>query len=131
MYFYIFTGIQLQLVDEGNEIIDSSFNEVILYNFIEDDCVLPGQLVLECSLSNMWFPVMNCDTATLLKPYFIKDKLYNIQIVETDEYNVNLVHLVEKDTNIDICESILKSGIGQRLDAVMRTGIIYSILFTL
>ncbi|VVC24546.1 Hypothetical protein CINCED_3A019121 [Cinara cedri] len=113
--------ISLQLVDEGNKIIHDNFNNIVLYNFIESDCCLPGQLVLDCSLNDMWFPVLDIDISTLLKPYFIKGKLYNIQIVETDEYNVNLVHMVENDTNIDISNSILNSGIGQRLCAAMKT----------
>lgn len=124
-----FTGIKLQLIDEGNKIIYVYFDKIILYNCIESDCNIPAQLVLDCSLNNMWFPILNSDITTLLKPYFIQDKLYNIRIVETNEYNIHLVHMVEKDTNIDVSDHILKSGIGQRLCAAMRTGIIYNIFF--
>lgn len=116
------TEISLQLVDEGNKIIHDNFNNIVLYMFIESDCCLPVQLVLNCSLNNMWFPVLDVDISTLLKPYFTNGKLYTIQIIETDEYNVNLVDMVEKDTNIDISNSILNSGIGQRLCAAMKTG---------
>lgn len=121
-YKMYFTGIKLQLIDEGNKLIHDNINNIILYNCIESDCNIPAQLVLDCSLNNMWFPVLDSDITTILKPYFLQDKLYNIRVVGTDEYNIHLVHMVEKDTNIDVSDHILKSGIGQHLCAAMRTG---------
>lgn len=120
--------IEFQLVDEGDEIINEHFSKITLYNFIENDCFLPEQIVLDCALNNMWFPVMNIDTIFLLQPYFSKRQLYKVIIVETTECGVNLVKLILKDTGVtDISDVILGSGIGQRLSAAMKTGIFYII----
>lgn len=130
-YFYLvlielmilfITDITLRLIDEGDEIIHENVDEVILYNFIESDCELPEQLVLECSLSNMWFPLMTVDITLILQPYFNKELLYHVKIVKSDESGVKIVRMINKDTNIDISDSILESGIGQRLCAAMKTG---------
>jgi len=117
------------LVDDGDEVINASIDNITLYNFIENDCSFPAQLVLNCSLSNMWFPVMDADTTLMLQPYFNKKLLYKIQIVKTDEFNVKLVKMIEKDTNIDISDNILKSGIGQLLSSAIKTSIINIIFF--
>lgn len=98
------------------------FNNIILYNFIETDCNLPAQLVLDCSLYNMWFPSMNVDTSIILQPYFDKKQLYKVLIIKSDESGAQLVQMIQKDTNIDISEVILESGFGQRLCAAMKTG---------
>lgn len=119
--FYVFIEIKLKLVDEGDEIINEHFIKIILYNFIENDCNLLAQLVLDCSLSNMWFPVINVDTILMLQPYFNKELLYKIQIVKIDESGIKLVQMIQNDTNVDISDTILKSGIGQRLSAI-KTG---------
>lgn len=104
------------------------FNNITLYNFIESDCNLPAQLVLDCSLNNMWFPSLNIDTSLLLQPYFDKKLLYKIVIIETEESGTQLVQMIQKDTNFDVSKIILESGIGQHLCAAMKTGII--IIFT-
>lgn len=96
-----------------------------MYNFIETDCNVPKQLVLDCSLSNMWFPVLNEDTMLMLQPYFKKQILYKVNIVKTDESGMKLVQLIEENANIDISNIILESGIGQRLTAAMKTGKIF------
>lgn len=111
----------MQLVDEGDEIINENFNKITLYNFIETDCNVPRQLVLDCSLSNMWFPILNEDTVLMLEPYFKKQILYKVKIIKSDESGVKLVQLIEEDTNIDISNIILESGIGQHLTATMKT----------
>lgn len=113
------------MIDEGNEIINEHFSKITLYYFMNSDCYLPGQLVLDCALNNMWFPVMNIDTISMLQPYFNERLFYKVLIVDTDEMGVKLVQMILKDTNIDISDDILKSGIGQRLTAVMKTGIFY------
>lgn len=110
------------MIDERNEITNENFNNIILYNFIETDCNIPAQLVLDCTLSNMWFPVLNEDTILMLQPYFNNKLLYTVNIIKTDESNLNFVQLIEKDTNIDISNIILESGFGQRLCAAMKTG---------
>lgn len=119
---FIFAVIKLQLVDEGEKIIDVIFDKITLYNFIESDCHLPGQLVLDCSLNNMWFPILNVDTILMLKPYFNQELLYKVRIVKTDVSGVKLVQMIKNDTNIDISDSILQSGIGQHLCAAIKTG---------
>lgn len=124
MLLYVYVGIKLQLIDEGSEVIHENFESITLYNFIESDCNLPGQLVLNCSLSNMWFPIINVDTALILQPYFNKELLYKVRIIETNESGINMVQMFQKDTNLDISKSILKSGIGQRLCAALKTGMI-------
>lgn len=116
------------MVDEGNEITHHNFSNMTLFNFIESDCDLPGQLVLDCSLNNMWFPVINVDTLLLLQPYFNKELLYNVQIVTTIENGINLVEMAIEDSNVNISDLILKSGIGQRLCAVMKTGMVENCL---
>lgn len=113
--------IKLQLVDVGGELIHENLNNMILYNFIESDCELPGQLILECSLNNMWFPVLNIDTILLIQPYFNKE-LYNVQIVKTIENGIHLVEMKIKDSNTNISDLLLRSGIGQRLSEVMKSG---------
>ncbi|KAE9535821.1 hypothetical protein AGLY_007722 [Aphis glycines] len=113
--------IKLQLIDEGDKIINEYFDKIILYNFVESDCNLPGQLVLNCSLSDMWFPVINIDTTLMLQPYFKLGELYKILIVKTDESGSKVVQMIHKDTNIDVSNAILQSGIGQRLNAAMKT----------
>lgn len=120
----IFLEIKLQLVDEGDEIINENFNNITLFNFIESDCNLLAQLVLDCSLHNMWFPALNMDTILMLQPYFNKELLHKIQIVKTDESGIKLVRMIQNDTNVDISDAILNSGIGQRLSAAIKTGII-------
>lgn len=120
--FYIFVEIKLQLLDEGDEIINENFNKITLFNFIKSDCNLSAQLVLDCSLSNMWFPVVNVDTILMLQPNFNTGLLYKIQIVETVESGIRLVRMIQNDTNVDISDTILKSGIGQRLSAAIKTG---------
>lgn len=124
MCFHIFLEIKLQLVDEGDEIINENFNNITLFNFVESDCNILAQLVLDCSLNNMWFPVLNIDTILMLQPYFNKELLYKIQIVKTDESGIKLVQMIQNDTNVDISDAILNSGIGQRLSAAIKTGII-------
>lgn len=129
-YIYIFIEIKLQLIDEGNKIINEHFDKIILYNFVESDCNLPEQLVLNCSLSDMWFPVINFDTTLVLQPHFKIGQLYKILIVKTDESGTNVVQMIHKDTHVDVSDAILQSGIGQRLNAAMKTGIIiYNINF--
>jgi len=134
-YFYLvlfIIEINLRLVDKGDEIVHENFDEVILYNFIESDCALPEQLVLECSLSNMWFPLMTVDITLILLPYFNKELLYKIKIVKSEESGVKVVQMINKDTNIDISDSILESGIGQRLCVAMKTGTVnISLMITL
>lgn len=117
------------MVDEGDEITNEIFDNITLYNFTESDCDLPGQLVLDCSLNNMWFPIMNVDTTLMLKPYFNKELLYKVQVVKTDESGVKLVQMFKNDTNIDISDMILKSGIGQRLCAAEKTGLVIKMIF--
>lgn len=121
--------IKFLLVDEGDEIINEHYSNITLYNFIESDGYLPGQLVLDCALNNMWFPVMNIDTIFLLQPYFSKKQLYKVLIIDTIECGVKLVQMIIKDTNIDVSDVILQSGIGQRLLAAMKTGI-FNIKYT-
>lgn len=131
MYFNVFLlllEIKLQLVDEGDEIINENFNKITLYNFIESDCNLPRQLVLDCSLSNMWFPIISVDTLLLIQPYFNKKILYTVKIIKSDESGVKSVQMFNKNTNVDISDTILKSGIGQRLVSAMKTGINYSLI---
>lgn len=111
------------MADEGNEIVNKNFNEIILYNFIENDCELRKQLVLECSLYDMWFSTMTADIILLLQPFFNTELLYKIKIMKTDESGVNFVQMFNKDSDIDISNNILESGIGQRLCAAMKTGI--------
>ncbi|XP_026804803.1 uncharacterized protein LOC113548228 [Rhopalosiphum maidis] len=113
--------IKLQLIDEGNKVINEHFDKIILYNFVESDCNLPEQLVLSCSLSDMWFPVINIDTILLLQPHFKIGQLYKILIVKTDESGINVVQMIHKDTHVDVSDAILQSGIGQRLNAAMKT----------
>uniref|UniRef100_A0A2S2R5N5 Tudor domain-containing protein n=1 Tax=Sipha flava TaxID=143950 RepID=A0A2S2R5N5_9HEMI len=113
--------IKLLLVDEGNEVINEMFNNIILYNFIESDCNFPAQLVLDCSLNNMWFPSMSVDTSIMLQPYFDKKQLYKVLIIKSDESGTQFVQMIQKDTNIDLSEIILESGIGQRLCAAIKT----------
>jgi len=117
------------LIDEGDKIINEHFDKIILYNFIESDCYIPGQLVINCSLSDMWFPVMNTDTILMLQPHFKIGQLYKVLIVKTDEFGTKVVQIIQKDTNVDVSNAILQSGIGQRLNAAMKTGIIYNIHF--
>lgn len=112
------------MADEGNEIVNENFNEIILYNFIENDCELRKQLVLECSLYDMWFSFMTADIILLLQPFFNTELLYKIKIIKTDESGVNFVQMFQKDNNIDISNNILESGIGQRLCAAMKTGMV-------
>lgn len=125
MQIYMPIEIKLQLVDEGNEIVNENFNEIVLYNFIESDCELRKQLVLECSLNDMWFSFMTADIILLLQPFFNTEVLYKIKIIKTDESGVNFVQMFQKDNNIDISNNILESGIGQRLCAAMKTGMVY------
>lgn len=129
--FLLLLEIKLQLVDEGDEIINENFNKIILYNFIESDCNLPRQLVLDCSINNMWFPIISVDTLLMIQPYFNEKLLYSIKIVKSDESGVKSVQMINKDTNVDISDSILKSGIGQRLCSAMKTGINYSLILKL
>lgn len=119
------------MIDEGDKIINEHFDKIILYNFVESDCNLPGQLVLDCSLSDMWFPVINIDTTLILQPYFKLGELYKILIVKSDESGSKVVQMIHKDTNVDVSNAILESGIGQRLNAAMKTGIIYNLHFSL
>jgi len=114
--------VKLRWVDEGDKITDEMFNKITLYNFIKSDCHLPEQLVLNCSLNNMWFPIINCNTMLMLKPFFNNEQLYKVQIIKTDESGTKLVQMFKNDTNIDISNSILRSGIGQRLCAAIKTG---------
>ncbi|XP_025193812.1 uncharacterized protein LOC112593566 isoform X2 [Melanaphis sacchari] len=113
--------IKLQLIDEGDKIIDEHFDKIKLYNFVENDYSLPKQLVLNCSLSDMWFPVINIDTTLILQPHFKIGQLYKILIVKTDESGNKVVQMIHKDTNVDVSNAILQSGIGQRLNAAMKT----------
>jgi hypothetical protein len=128
--FYVPIEIKLLLVDEGNEVINEMFNNIILYNFIESDCNFPAQLVLDCSLNNMWFPSMSVDTSIMLQPYFDKKQLYKVLIIKSDESGTQFVQMIQKDTNIDLSEIILESGIGQRLCAAIKTGFFFTILFS-
>lgn len=123
-------GIRLLLVDEGNEVINEMFNKITLYNFIESDCNLPAQLVLDCALNDMWFPFLNVDISLMLQPYFDKNILYKVIIIKPDKSGTQLVQMIQIDTNIDISETILASGFGQRLYAAMKTGMI-NIFFAL
>ncbi|XP_050546738.1 uncharacterized protein LOC126908583 [Daktulosphaira vitifoliae] len=113
--------IELKLVDEGNEIVNEEFDKIVLYNFLESDCIMPAQLVLECSLSDMWFPLLNIDVAMIVKSHFHNASIYKCIITGKDEIGRNSVKMIEKDSNIDIADSILKSGFGQRLESVMKT----------
>ncbi|XP_050421406.1 uncharacterized protein LOC126833881 [Adelges cooleyi] len=113
--------IELKLVDQGDEIVNEEFNKVTLYNFMENDCNMPAQLVLECSLSNMWFPLLNTDIASIIKPHFHDESLYTCFITGQDENGRKLVQLIENDTNINVSDSLLKSGIGQYLSSAMKT----------
>lgn len=127
MCIYLFIEIKLHLVDDGSEIINEYFNKITLYNFIESDSHLPGQFVLDCALSNMRSSVINIDSiSNKLHPYFNKKLLYKVLIIGTYKTGVKLVQLVQKDTNIDIYDAILKFEIEQRLCATMKTGIIYN-----
>jgi len=114
------------LIDEGDKIINEYFDKIILYNFVESDCNVPGQLVIDCSLSDMWFPVINIDITLMLQPHFKIGQLYKVLIVKTNESSTQVVQMIQKDTNVDISNAILQSGIGQRLNAAMKTGIIYN-----
>ncbi|XP_015365129.1 PREDICTED: uncharacterized protein LOC107162646 [Diuraphis noxia] len=114
-------NIKLQLIDEGDKIINEYFDKIILYNFVESDCNVPGQLVMHCSLYDMWFPVINTDTTLMLQPHFKISKLYKVLIVKTNESGTKVVQLIHKDTNVDVSNAILQSGIGQRLNAAMKT----------
>lgn len=127
MQFYVPVEIKLQLADEGNEIVNENFNEIVLYNFIESDCQLQKQLVLECSLYDMWFPFLTADILLLLQPFFNTELLYKIKIIKTDESGVNFIQMFQKDNDIDISNNILESGIGQRLCAAMKTGMVNNI----
>jgi len=73
----------------------------------------------------MWFPVINVDTTLMLQPYFKIGQLYKILILKNDESDVKVVQMIQNDTNIDVSDAILQSGIGQRLSAAMKTGINY------
>lgn len=114
------------MIDEGDKIINEYFDKIILYNFVESDCNVPGQLVIDCSLSDMWFPVINIDITLMLQPYFKIGQLYKVLIVKTNESGTQVVQMIQKDTNVDVSNAILQSGIGQRLNAAMKTGIIYN-----
>jgi len=114
------------LVDEGDKIITEYFDKIILYNFVESDCNVPGQLVIDCSLSDMWFPVINIDITLMLQPHFKIGQLYKVLIVKINESGTRVVEMIQKDTNVDVSNAILQSGIGQRLNAAMKTGIIYN-----
>lgn len=118
---YKIENIKLQLIDEGDKIINEYFDKIILYNFVESDCNVPGQLVIHCSLSDMWFPVINIDTTLMLQPYFKIGQLYKILIIQTNESGTKVVQMIQKDTNVDVSNAILQSGIGQRLNAAMKT----------
>jgi len=126
---YIFIDVKLQLIDEGDKIINEYFDKIILYNFVESDCNVPGQLVIRCLLNDMWFPVINIDTMLMLQPHFKISQLYKVLIFKTNDSGTKVVQLIHKDTNVDVSNAILQSGIGQRLSAAMKTGIIYNIHF--
>lgn len=129
MWLKLFVDVKLLLVDEGDEIAIENIEEITLYNFVEDDCKLPAQLVLNCSLSNIWFPCMNVDTTLMLEPFFNKKLLYKIIIVKNNETGVKFVQMIKKDSNIDISVEILEAGFGQRLCAAIKTGMITNIFF--
>lgn len=114
----------MQLIDEGDKIINEYFEKIMLYNFVESDCNVPGQLVIHCLLNDMWFPVINIDTALMLQPHFKISHLYKVIIFKTNESGTKVVQLIHKDTNVDVSNAILQSGMGQRLSAAMKTGII-------
>lgn len=71
------------------------------------------------------------DTLLIVEPLFDKKSMYNICLINIDETDRYLVQMIDKNTGIDILDSILMSGIGQRLSATVKTGIIRNILYTL
>eukprot|EP00102_Acyrthosiphon_pisum_P025216 XP_016662426.1 PREDICTED: uncharacterized protein LOC100572451 isoform X2 [Acyrthosiphon pisum] len=113
--------IKLQLIDEGDKIVNEYVDKIILYNFVESDCNVPGQLVIDCSLSDMWFPVINIDITLMLQPHFKIGQLYKVLLLKTNESGTQVVQMIHKDTNVDVSNAILQSGIGQRLNAAMKT----------
>jgi len=117
------------LIDEGDKIVNEYVDKIILYNFVENDCNVPGQLVIDCSLSDMWFPVINIDITSMLQPHFKIGQLYKVLLLKTNESGTQVVQMIHKDTNVDVSNAILQSGIGQRLNAAMKTGKIHNINF--
>jgi len=116
----------LQLIDEGDKVVNEYVDKILLYNFVESDCNVPGQLVIDCSLSDMWFPVINIDITLMLQPHFKIGQLYKVLLLKTNESGTQVVQMFHKDTNVDVSNAILQSGIGQRLNSAMKTGKIHN-----
>lgn len=121
----------MQLIDEGDKIVNEYVDKIILYNFVESDCNVPGQLVIDCSLSDMWFPVINIDITLMLQPHFKIGQLYKVLLLKTNESGTQVVQMIHKDTNVDVSDAILQCGIGQRLNAAMKTGKMYNNIYFL